>query len=204
MSTRDDHPATIVDRIVASASVQLRSCGVGDLRIRAVAKGAGVSPGTVTYYFPTTRELLEAVLTGFQRAAWEVFNRRVDVESGSVDPALVEELFELCCGWREEVRARLYLLSVSGEVSGDNWKGSLAPLLDALEAMGGTAMRLRGHAFVWLVMRYAIHTDDELLAITGCGSGEAARAAILEHLAEAAGLSSSGSASASSTVTPMS
>ncbi len=178
----------VVDRIISAARAELRARGVGELRIRSIAARAGVSPGTLTYYFPTVRDLLEALLNEFRSASWDVFTRSIDVERGTVDEALVGELFELCCTWREELRARMYLTSLSGTISPMNWRGSLAPLLENLERLGGPSMRLRGHTFVCVVIRYAIHSSAELRAITSRATDDEAKAVVLEHLRLVAGL----------------
>ncbi len=156
--------------------------------MRSIAHRADVSLGTITHYFPTTRHLLEAVLEEFQREAWAVFEAHRNAASPGLASGLVDALFELCRAHRELVRARLHLTAQTGNLSKENWRGSLSPLLDELGRLGGTQMRLRGHALVWLLMRYAMHSDQELCDISGCDSIAEARAAVLNNLRAIAGV----------------
>ncbi|MCH9686348.1 MAG: TetR/AcrR family transcriptional regulator [Deltaproteobacteria bacterium] len=171
-----------VDAIVLAASAELRDSGIGAFRIRQVAQRAGVSPGTVTHYFPTSRELLEAVIEAFQRQAWSLWldqpraTGRVDAE------VLIERLYRLCCEHREIVRARLFLTAQDGRISGPNWRGSLGPFLEALGSRTSIDKRLIGHTVVFLAMRYAIHPEEELLALCGVDDVATAHKAVVAHL----------------------
>lgn len=185
-----DGTNSTVQRLLDATREELNAVGVGRLRTRSVATRAGVSLGTVTHYFPTRRDLLEAVLDEFQREAWTVFEAHRTGGAphlASMDvPALVVALIELCRARRELVRARLHLTAQTGRLSDENWRGSLRPLLDELGPIGGMQMRLRGHTLFWLLMRYALHSDDELCAVCGCTSPQEARAAVVTHLTRVA------------------
>lgn len=133
---------SVVERLLEATRQELNAVGVGKFRVRSVALRARVSPGTVTHYFPTTRHLLEAVLEGFQREAWNVFEAHWSHSSRGLNSALVDALFCLCRSRRELIRARLHLTAQTGNLSHDNWRGSLGPLLNELGRVGGTQMEL--------------------------------------------------------------
>lgn len=171
-----------VDTILAAAEAELRATGIGSFRVRKVSERAGVSPGTVTHYFPTTRDILEALIDTFQKQAWSLWLEHPWSEHGASVHSMVSKLYQLCRDNREVIRARLYLTAQDGCVSKTNWSSSLGPFLQAIDRRAGADKRLVGHSVVLLAMRYAVHPTQELLGICGVDDDESAHEAVRAHL----------------------
>lgn len=171
-----------LDVILNAASIELRTHGIDGFRIRKVSERAGVSPGTVTHYFATSRDLLEATIDDFQRRAWTLWTEHPLSEGTASVRGLVDELYALCRENREMIRARFFLTARDGQVSEPNWRGSLKPFLDTIGRGGRTDTRLIGHSVVLLAMRYAVHPEAELMVISGTDEPKAAHQAVRDHL----------------------
>ncbi|KIG14270.1 hypothetical protein DB30_07019 [Enhygromyxa salina] len=176
-----DKPHTL-DQILAATIEELEQRGINGLRIRNVAERAGLSPGTVTHYYPTVQHLLDAAIEPFQQQSWQLLSTHPFFAGKSTLDQLLTEYYELCRDNRELVRARFFLTAREGSVSDTNWRQSLEPFLARLDRAYGPAARLYGHTIVLLAMRLAFHSDDELLAICGTNDPEVAHAMVVEHL----------------------
>ncbi|PRQ02376.1 transcriptional regulator BetI [Enhygromyxa salina] len=176
-----EKPHTL-DQIISAATEELEERGINGLRVRLVAERAGLSPGTVTHYYPTTQHLLDATIESFQQQAWDMLSNHPWFEGESTLEQVLTDFYGLCRANRELVRARFFLTAREGNVSDTNWRQSLEPFLNRLAQAYGPAARLYGHSIVLLTMRFAFHSKDELLAICGTKDLDAAHEMVIEHL----------------------
>ncbi|MEM1032674.1 MAG: helix-turn-helix domain-containing protein [Myxococcota bacterium] len=189
----DADSAETIDRIVAATRETLAERGAAGLTFRAVARRAGVSVGTIGYYFESRPALVEASLDDHHAWGAELVARLVarHGEGASLE-ALIEEAVR--SGHQELLRdretLRLRRLAVLGE-------GALSPTRrrDALEpALAAAAEVLSAHdlpvgearlvcqSMILLVTRYALLSDDEVVALLPGEPVARARGAIEDHL----------------------
>ena len=171
-----------IDRILAAASAELRAIGIGGFRSRSVAESAKVSLGTLTHYFPTKENLVDALLSVFLRPAWQNWNSQAENISEAGLGPIVAGFYELCSKHQSVVRVIVHLSARDGAAWGATTTGILRPLLDDVERRLGRDKRLLAHTVVSSAMIYAIYEDEQLCAITGESSIKDARASVLRHL----------------------
>ncbi|MFK7999125.1 MAG: TetR/AcrR family transcriptional regulator [Polyangiales bacterium] len=118
MPEQDTH-----DRILGVADEIVRQDGWPALSIRRVARDAGVSVGTVQYYFATSAELLDAVTEPWHRGVREAFSASMMDITGGADA--VERLIEL--GVEVYELARLHRPLLVARRTDTNERGHVAP-----------------------------------------------------------------------------
>lgn len=195
-------PARTYDAILdATRSLVTRSDNPGSISLRAVAKEAGVSMGTVQYYFETRAALLEACLdTYYERMGEQVSNlaTRFREAEASSDPApLVREaartLYRFARAERDNVVLRQALVVERGELPAQRRIHDQGPALRAgaevvARRLGRptSEVKMLIQTLVFAGSRYATLTDDELEVIVGKRRAEGGEEAIEDHLAEVA------------------
>jgi AcrR family transcriptional regulator len=184
-------------RIVAAAREELVDDEQGgiDVSVRSVATNAGVSLGTIHYYFPTKESLLEACLDAYYEAlgkvAAEVATRIQSATRETAKEAIGEGVRSI---YRFELseRARLRLRATNNAHRGrlhpdrhlhvrgpylDTFTALLAPLVDA----DAEEIRLTFQTLTFSVMQYVLLSDEEIVQIAG-KSGDEGRRVLEDHV----------------------
>jgi AcrR family transcriptional regulator len=184
-------------RIVAAAREELVDDEQGgiDVSVRSVATNAGVSLGTIHYYFPTKGSLLEACLDAYYEAlgkvAAEVATRIQSATRETAKEAIGEGVRSI---YRFELseRARLRLRATNNAHRGrlhpdrhlhvrgpylDTFTALLAPLVDA----DAEEIRLTFQTLTFSVMQYVLLSDEEIVQIAG-KSGDEGRRVLEDHV----------------------
>ncbi|MEZ4340560.1 MAG: TetR/AcrR family transcriptional regulator [Sandaracinaceae bacterium] len=186
------------EAILAATTRLLRapSAEPGSLSLRGVAAEAGVSLGTVQYYFGTKEDLFEAYLEAHYArvgaAVAPLAARFAGVSGLDASRALVEEVVRTLYRLGREERECLELRDTTRASRGglhpralDRWLG---PLLDVGAAALATVMdaselerRLVIQSVIFVATRYALASDAHVETVTRLPAREG-RAAIEEHL----------------------
>ena len=184
--------AGTVEQILAATRTLLDTRGTGAVSIRAVAKLARVSSGTVTYYFPSREALLEGCLD--RHHEWleeEIALRARQLAEGQllVDVAAdtVRSIYRHMLTRKSSLRLRRLLTLERGELLPARRAFQRSPSLDAFaRAWSDGAEELRARlvlqSITFLVTQYALLSDEESREVTGTDSTDAARALIEDHL----------------------
>lgn len=171
-----------IDRIVAASRALLASEGVAGLSYRAVAREAGVSAGTVAYYFESRADLLEAALDRHHdrlaELAAPLLALTPDQLGANLDAvgALVRFAFES----RDDVRLRLATWISSWELPSRRSDAVSALLVKATARLGSdrwsdAERRVIMQALVYATQRFAASSSNDLRAVTGLEQDDAAR-----------------------------
>jgi AcrR family transcriptional regulator len=184
-------------RILESAHHLFASHGVGSTSIRDVAKRAGVSLAMVHHYFGSKDGLYVACVDAMYA---ELAALRAELETAflgatSVDDLLVRaitEAYGFARKHKDAVRLLMRTTVDAGELTPKGREFHLAFLAGgttAIAALSGrepTSLRLPLQTLVFLVARYAVQNEGELLVVTGAPSIKDAHEAVVSHLTDAA------------------
>jgi AcrR family transcriptional regulator len=198
---RKADPARTYDAIVDAARALLFSEeGVSpDVSMRRVAAAAGVSQGTLSYYFPTKQDLLEACLDEYYaRLAKLVDELSSHAASGPCDARAlvaraVRELHRLELARRRELRLRRITNAERGGLHPQHPRFHLlgrhldrcARVFAEATGRSPAATRLAIHSVTTLVSEYVTLSDEEIGEIVG-DAGDASRRTVEEHVVRAA------------------
>lgn len=184
----------VIDRVVACAHKIVMDEGETAVTLRRVAKDANVALGTVTYYFPNRRSLLEACMDGpydwlrgiFEACVAEIIGGKPVNE---VNEMFIRRLYRETIKYVGLIRLRMHSSMQLGQLPERRLKKELLPALDAVEMTLGRLTnplhaRLATHSIELLVTRYGVHTDEERMAITKIDTAEAASTAVENHLVD--------------------
>lgn len=182
-----------MDAIVAASRTILQQEGASGLSFRKVSKRAGVSVGTIAYYFPDRAALVEACLDAHHDWVADELARLVGLRSAGasleeVVKEAVQSAFRAMVSDQETLRLRRIRALEEGELDQRRRSHSLRPALDAVAALwtaqGASAdeARLCCQSMIFLVTRYALLSDDELLELTGAEEMAGARKRAEAHL----------------------
>lgn len=179
--------------IVSASHAILAVDGASALSFRRVSKEAGVSVGTIAYYFPDRAALVEACLDAHH--AWiavEVQRLLTMHDEGTPLEAVAAEAvrtaYRAMVADRETLRLRRIRALEAGELAEPRRVHSLGPALDAVTALwvgrGASAVdaRLTCQSMIFLVTRFALLSEDEVCELTGHDDLSAARQAVEAHL----------------------
>lgn len=185
--------AETMESIVRASRAILRAEGASGLSFRRVSKEAGVSVGTIAYYFPDRSALVEACLDAHHEWIAEELERLVAMHTegaplAEVAAEAVRSAYRAMVADRETLRLRRIRALEEGELDAQRRVHSLGPALDAAAslwvAQGASAVdaRLTCQSMIFLVTRYALLSDDEVCELTGEGDVVAARNQAEAHL----------------------
>ncbi|MFK7999065.1 MAG: TetR/AcrR family transcriptional regulator [Polyangiales bacterium] len=192
----DADSAATYDRIVTVTQALIAEHGVSAVSLRRVAKESGQSLGAITYYFESRSGLLEASLdASYEWMRAEVRDAIGRIRAGEDLQEVVEQfvrhLFTKARTHQEVLRTRNLTTMSAGALPKSRLAGELAPQLEKVaKALGGdegksrrdAKLRLAAHTLELIVVRYALHTDDELRSITNLDDLGDALAVVQEHL----------------------
>lgn len=167
----------------------------GEVSIRRIAEEAGVALSTVQYYFPNKEELLESLLDDYyERLAAVASSLPPPLHGGAREwiRHVVGAHFRFARSERLSLRLRTHLNTDVGRLPARRDHEILQPALNhAVSVLGGASaeavegLRLIVLSMSFLITKYAMMTDDELRAATGCDA-DGAPDVIEQHLAAVA------------------
>lgn len=185
-------------RIVQSALSLFSARGFGEATIRDVAKGAGVSLAMVHHYFMSKEQLYDACIQVMLDELRQLSIRLTEDLSGKSPRQVIERAirvgFRFACDHRTAVRLLQRSLIDQGRVDAKVFQGSVLPFLDLLSGLLAGQMqrpaqelRLPLQSAIFLVSRYAISANDEVVSLvaTGATNEEGAYQGVEDHLVEA-------------------
>ena len=184
-------------RIVAAARQELVDDEQGgiDVSVRSVAQNAGVSLGTIHYYFPTKESLLEACLDAYYEAlgklAGEVMGTlqsatretgRAAIESG------LRSIYRFAISERARLRLRATNNAHRGRLHPDRhlhvrgpYLDGFTPMLTRLVDVDASEVRMTFQTITFVVMQYVLLTDEEIEQIAG-KPGDEGRRVLEDHI----------------------
>jgi AcrR family transcriptional regulator len=164
--------------------------------VRQVAARAGVSLGTIHYYFATKESLLEACLDAYYaRFATLVAGLAPHLDTteprGAID-LVIRGLYRFAVAERHSLKLRAKINTHIGHLEPQRARHVRGPMLDAfsarIAAMGGLEVheaRLTIQTMTGLIMHFALLADVDVEQIAGAG-GEAGRRILEDHVARVA------------------
>jgi AcrR family transcriptional regulator len=163
---------------------------------REIARASGVSLAMVSHYFGSKQGLYTACVDAMYDELAEASVRLGGAMSHEASPSsiletAVRECFQLARTRRDAIRLILRKLLDDGELDPRRREDTLLPFLNATSRLFGDAtgrpaeeLRLPLQSLVYLTVRHALNTEEELRLITGCN--DAPEDAVLEHLIDTA------------------
>lgn len=187
-------------RILACALALFSEHGVDGVSVRAIASAAGVTLATVHHYFGSKDELYAACIDSMyaELIAMRPVLAKAIVDAGDQDVEVlvdhaVRTAFRFARAHQIEMRLLLRQVVVAGELPGDRRDQGQVPFLDQIAALVGARVprsaaeiRLSLQSVAFMVARYAVSSERELALFTQT-SGDAALAAVEDHLVRVAG-----------------
>ncbi|MDI3290564.1 TetR/AcrR family transcriptional regulator [Polyangium sp. 15x6] len=186
------------NRIVAAARHELVETDDGgvDVAVRQVAVRAGVSLGTIHYYFPTKESLLEACLDAYYARLGALVVELAPLATQNDTRAGIEQaarrIYRFAVMERQNLKLRARLNAELGHLEPQRARHVRGPMLDAFASllgnMGGLDVaeaRLTMQTMTGLIMHLALLADADLEQIAGAG-GEAGRRIVEDHVARVA------------------
>ncbi len=195
---KNSDPAKTYTDIVQSAIGVLTEHGPNDVTLRRVAKESGLSMGTLTYYFSNRLELVEACLdVHAQHITGGIMAFHAAATSGDVDAALIHDqvgrLVDIAFADRMFLQLRAASLGEKQKYHPTRLADHVLPNLELAATTLGQAlnveplqMRLATLTFNYAIARYAVLSDEELVALVGIADPDAARKAVRTHICDAA------------------
>ena len=169
-------------RLLQEARRLLETAGPTGLTVRKVATAAGVTPGTVRYYFGSREELVEGVLDesyhALETLRGEITARLPEAaaDPGAFLASIVRATYRHAVAWRSALRLNLISILERGAFHPRRRSRAILPYLDEVaQVLSGLAGRDAGEMRLWVqtavfvVVRYATFEAEELRMITGLG-----------------------------------
>lgn len=180
-------------KIVSSAASLFSERGHGATSMRDIARASGVSQATIHHYFGGKDALYRSCVAAMRADVDALRDEIVPLFGQGFDfdelfAQCIRRAFQFAVARKPALRLMMRHVIDAGSVEGAWRDGVLLPFLDMGRALLGPfsilpedSLRLSIHSAQALLIRYALSEANEWESITGA-SGEAARAAIEEHL----------------------
>lgn len=175
-----DSAATFDSIVRAGLELLYETDDVKALSLRKAAARAGVSHGTIQYYFSNKEELLEACLDAYYSRLAEFGQELIQYVNQTADDsaAIIEELvrrsWRFVRSERTMMRLRLVTNATRGELHPDRQPHFLGSLVRAAAKtiaphtpLGLVEAGLVVQSMSMLLVRFAIFSDSEVLHLTG-------------------------------------
>ncbi|MBO6933521.1 MAG: TetR/AcrR family transcriptional regulator [Deltaproteobacteria bacterium] len=183
----DKHP---VDRILDAVRSMRAGAGDANLSYRTIAKRAGLSSGTVSYYFSSKAALLEAALDRFHVGIAEILRPWLRVRGpnpGHMSRRMMRHLFRN----EDDVRLRLAAWVESWGLPEERLAETdrFLTLISASPWMGRwskTEKRVIIQGLVWAAQRYAALSEHERAVVVGIDDPDEAREVVIETMGKLA------------------
>lgn len=185
------------NRIIDAARQELISDAGGgiDVSVRQVALTAGVSLGTIHYYFPTKEALLEACLDAYYVALRELAGELAERVGRATRETARDELddclrrtYRFALSERPRLKLRAATNTQRGHLHpfrDEHVRGPyldwFTPILARLVDVGAGEVRMAFQTMSFVVMHYVLLCDAELEQIVGVG-GDAGRQRVEDHV----------------------
>ncbi len=166
--------------------------------LRQVAKRAGVSIGTIRYYFDTKDELLEACLDGYYERLAALGTRLVGAAREATEPRefieeSTRELYRFIYSERNLAKLRVATNSARGELHPRRQRDFMGAFIqEASKALARFVevddldTRLSIQAVSTTTVRFALLSDSERAWLTGIEDTDAAKQAVEDFVVRAA------------------
>ena len=179
-------------RLISAAADLFSQRGLQGTSVRDIARTAGVNPALVSHYFGGKEGLYQAAVEAMYAELGE--GRAVFLENlreGQSPVELMDTTVRTACqfAYRNRSALRLVMRHVldRGELDPERTSLILLPflkevsaLLSGVSSQGPDSLRLSLQSIVFLIVRYALMSDQELPLVTG--TGEEARLSVEDHL----------------------
>jgi AcrR family transcriptional regulator len=172
----------VIDRILDAARTILQRDGVTQLTFRAVAREAGISVGTLAYYFESRARLLETVLDVYHDDFAAMAQSVLDLEKDEIEENLeaIRALVRYAFDHQADARLRLATWMTEWKVPSDRADASSALLHRATGQLGSDrwspAERLVVmQMLVYGTQNFAAIAPEELCRVTTIESPTEAR-----------------------------
>jgi AcrR family transcriptional regulator len=203
---KDASPAETYDAIIKAAHELIFAEGVEratHISMRKIASSAGVSFGTLSYYFPSKEELLERCLDAHydrvDRLVEQILEhaKATHAKTGKVEPVemveyTIRQFYRLCAADRAELMLRSATNADRGALHPQRRVNALgrnvargASVLAFFTGQQEDACRLVISSVMTLIVRYVTIDDDALTTLLGEAT-DASRRKLEDHVVELA------------------
>lgn len=166
------------ERILTQAAALFADRGAGAVSIRDISKAANVSLAMVHHYFGSKDDLHKATIDAMYEELAEVSAELQKALAVSGDKkAMIQKAIEVCFDFARDhqLASRMVMRTVveTGQLPPERRERALIPFLAGIEVMLGDSgldrheLRLRAQSIVFLVVRYALTTIEEMAVIAG-------------------------------------
>lgn len=190
------------EKIVRAARELIRTDedGKADVSLRAVAKRAGCSLGTIQYYFDSKERLLEHCLDTYYDALLQVSQQLAELLRGTRRedaPTVISQgvrvIYRFALGERDRLKLRVVTNAARGimhphrdpSVLASRYLNWFVPLLVPLVDIDERSLRTTMQSMTFLIVQYVLLQDADVATIVGVG-GDEGRQAIEDHVVETA------------------
>jgi len=185
-------------RILSAATALVAERGIDGTTVRDIAASGKVSLATVLHYFGSKDGLHQAVVKAMDR---ELETLRADLltalrpgsSAADVIDAIVRRAWAFARAHQVAHRIVLRTVLAEGGMPRERIESVMLPALDDATGILSSVLgvdplraRLTVQSIVQLSARYAIASDDELLAVTGATTADDADRRIADHLVDLA------------------
>ena len=188
-ATTDDSPHAI-DRILDAVRSLRTGVGDGSLSYRTIARRAGLSSGTVSYYFTSRAALLEAALDRHHARVAEMLLLFLDQVTPSAG-TMARQLAKYSFSNQSDIRLRLaawvesWSLPTERRANVDHWLRRIAERFP-LEHWTSAEQRVIVQGLSWATQRFAALSDDELCMYVGVEDRDEAERIVIETMGKIA------------------
>ncbi|MCA9648220.1 MAG: TetR/AcrR family transcriptional regulator [Polyangiaceae bacterium] len=190
MRPKNADPAATQEAILSAAMTIVSESGPTTLSLRGVARKAGLSTGTVSYYFSSLDALCEACLDGhydrMRVLALKHFQRLADSTPAEVTAEATRELYRFGMVERPILLLQLSRLAEHGGHTVQRRVNHHRNMMRNVAASVGTDTWLKIQSLVFAATRYLCLSEEDLLLFTGANTLAEAHDRIEQHLVDMA------------------
>lgn len=188
MRPKNADPAATQEAILSAALSIISESGPSALSLRGVARNAGLSTGTVSYYFSSLDALCEACLDGhydrMTTLAQRHMQRLAETKPAEVAADAARELYRFAIAERPILLLQLSRLAEHGGHTDRRRDNHHRNMMRTVAAAVGTSTWLKVQSLVFAATRYVCLSEEDLLLYTGASSLSEAHDQIEQHLVD--------------------
>jgi AcrR family transcriptional regulator len=193
---KNSDSAVVFQKLLDAGASLIAELGPGAVSLRAVARKAGVSVGTASYYFGSKDELFNAILKSTYDGLFELQGELMQrLVPGAPPRVFVEEVVRAFYRHVRAHRAPLLFNLIVVLNRGLRHRAEKYPTLDAVADVAGAfcgiepkEMRMHFQSVMFIIVRWALLSEDDMRLITdlppGAGDAQLSRY-IEEHVVRA-------------------
>ncbi|MEZ4369167.1 MAG: TetR/AcrR family transcriptional regulator [Polyangiaceae bacterium] len=190
MRPKNADPAATQEAILSAAMSIVGESGPTALSLRGVARKAGLSTGTVSYYFSSLDALCEACLDGhydrMRALAQKHMLRLADATPAQVTADAARELYRFGIAERPILLLQLSRLAEHGGHTDQRRDNHHRNMMRNVATSVGTDTWLKIQSLVFAAARYVCLSEEDLLLFTGATTLAEAHDRIEQHLVDIA------------------